>query len=972
MILEDKSIGEIKKRENTYIYNIDACYIYKSMIEDITDNEGNIISEKGNYSTKKMSYDKLFTATIPYSLEMIRLDNLYPKEVYKTNKKQYTKSMINITFNKNYVCWRDRKDKDSGEVLLDKDGKIIREKYLTVNKKKMRKYIYVNGFKLDGEEYVFYKRGASKARTGSCLFVKKGMYETLMNRSRLIHKKDKEDKKGLYFEYGEICDITSLNAYQSLILSGLEDIIEIPKKSILIIDDIYSKSFKTISSVTTEENGELKTETKEVTRENNMTDGQGLLDESIFEQADRSKKGMMLLRSDLFKCCAFNTKIQKFFDKMAREGKIKDGKIKDKYRGWVEYKNIKLITTPSSIKYLKFKNKFDDEKECYMSWFDNIDDTFGIVKSDKPGNYGTWNRTTYQIINSMPFTKDQIKELMKDELEYVRLLRTDLAYFKNHIAIKEDITKELESDIEKLDIDSEEDFVSQGDSYSSSEMMNNILSINSDFQHTNLFKQWRRDQIKAYINELRKGKIRLENSIYCTIVANPYEMLLSSVGLYDGNCLANGYEIYCKSYKDGQELATFRNPHINSGNVMVATNKWHNEYIWFNLSKNITIVNVSDNDFPDRGQGFDYDSDTLLHIPNEIFVDVAKQCQIYKTPLNMVKGDSKKRHNNLNDLAELDDTLSNNFIGKIINKSQIINSYMWNCKHKKLDESLINKLYDTSSMLSSLSQIELDKAKKSFDNISMAKELKRINDMKHEDEYVIEFDIEYLFEEFIDQSTGEVTETPILDKKGNQKVNKKMVVPKFFNFVAQDNTYRNLIYFETPMDYLEEIIDGNRVRNTRGSKSIGELIYKPNKLSGDRSRIEHIDKVYDICNEYNKKTISLRLPSCTLSEKGKSIIYKKAKEDSINSISNINMSAKSIYAILQKCFGENKSEGKWIKIGVNLLMLIYNSKHKIKLLALFKNENNKNEKILIKNKLGEVKIFGESYTLDKRLNQINC
>ena len=968
MKLENKEMDIIKKQENTYIYNIDACYLYRAMTEDIANKDGLIINKKGCYSTKDISYDRLFTATIPYSLEMIRLDEYYPKEIYVKNKKQYTKAIVNVTFDENYNQWRDKVDSETGEIKLNEEGKSIRERYLVKSRKGMRKYLYTNGFTIDGQKYIFYKRGASKARTGSCLFIKEGMYKKMMNRSRLLHNKTKEEiknKKGLFIDEGEQCDITSLNAYQSLVLSGIEDIIHIEPKSILLIDDIDSLPFEVESSVTREVNGKLQTKNEKVTRVNNMTDGQGLLDESVFKIANRSKKGMMLLRSDMFKCCAFNTKLQKFFAYMDSQGKIKDGKIKDKYRGWVDYKDILLVTTPSSIKFLKFKYKFKDDKECYEEWFNNIDNVFGIVKSDKEGNYGTWNRTTYQIINSMPLTKEQIKELMWHELEYVRLLKTDLAYFKNHIAIKETVVEQLEKDIEELDWDNEEDFKSDNGNYSTGEMINNILAINSDFQYTKIFKQFRRDQIKCYINELRKGKIRLEDTIYSTIVANPYEMLLHSIGEYDNTCLAKGTEIYCKFYEDNQKLATFRNPHINSGNVMVATNKWHDEYKWFNFSNNITIVNVSDNDFPDRGQGFDYDSDTLLHIPHKTFVDVAEKCQMYKTPLNLVKGDSKIRHNTLDELAELDDVLSNNFIGKIINKSQIINSYMWNCKSKGMDEELIQKLYDISSMLSSLSQIELDKAKKSFDNISMTKELKNINDMKYKGKTIIDFDIEYLFEEKVDSETGEIIKVPQLNVKGEQKKIKKMIVPKFFEYVAQDNTYRNTIKFNTPMDYLEEILDECRIRSVRGNKTIGDLLVQAKTLDGVRNMSEQHTNIYNIVKKCSRKINFLSLPSCQYCQSKKEIIRANAKKEALDSLRKMKVNPKTLYSIMQKCFGEGRREDDFSKIGMIMLSLLYKSQT-LNILSLFKNVNNKNEYILIKDKNGDIDIFGYKYIKLKR------
>lgn len=58
----------------------------------------------------------------------------------------------------------------------------------------------------------------------------------------------------------------------------------------MLIDDIDSLPFEVESSVTREVNGKLQTKNEKVTRVNNMTDGQGLLDESVFKIANRSKK----------------------------------------------------------------------------------------------------------------------------------------------------------------------------------------------------------------------------------------------------------------------------------------------------------------------------------------------------------------------------------------------------------------------------------------------------------------------------------------------------------------------------------------------------------------------------------------------------------------------------------------------------------------------------------------------------------
>ena len=106
------------KPENTYIMNIEACYIYKDLLDN----------KKITYKNRDLT--KLFSATIPYSLETIRIDEMFPDTFYILNGKQYTRKIINVTFDKHYTKWDEEKNK----------------KIVIATKKKIRKYLYKNGF----------------------------------------------------------------------------------------------------------------------------------------------------------------------------------------------------------------------------------------------------------------------------------------------------------------------------------------------------------------------------------------------------------------------------------------------------------------------------------------------------------------------------------------------------------------------------------------------------------------------------------------------------------------------------------------------------------------------------------------------------------------------------------------------------------------------------------------------------------
>lgn len=102
-------------------------------------------------------------------------------------------------------------------------------------------------------------------------------------------------------------------------------------------------------------------------------------------------KGMLLLRNKFFKSCCFNTNIQKFF----KDNNITEISQLNGQTIATDIKDIKIITTPSSIKYFKF-GKLED-------WFNNIYPYFGVVKYDKDTHYfnGRMVQAHYQLLNTL-------------------------------------------------------------------------------------------------------------------------------------------------------------------------------------------------------------------------------------------------------------------------------------------------------------------------------------------------------------------------------------------------------------------------------------------------------------------------------------------------------------------------------------------------------------------------------------------
>ena len=194
--------------------------------------------------------------------------------------------------------------------------------------------------------------------------------------------------------------MAALESYIALTASSIIDTIEIEPKNILVVDDWVSE-FEDNVAVTFEDGGHLKTEERRVTIKNTIWDGESLMDVSMFG-AKYEDKGMLLLRNRFFKSCCFNANIQEWFKDHGVESV-------DQLRGFTLAENIadiKLITTPSSIKYVKFGS--------IEQWLANLNSTFGIVKYEKPTHFfdGKLVQAHYQLINTLELSEGEVEEFL--------------------------------------------------------------------------------------------------------------------------------------------------------------------------------------------------------------------------------------------------------------------------------------------------------------------------------------------------------------------------------------------------------------------------------------------------------------------------------------------------------------------------------------------------------------------------------
>ena len=699
--------------------------------------------------------------------------------------------------------------------------------------KDLRNILYKDGFYCNGLHYIRFKRTSGSARVGKCLFIDDRLYPDMHT----------SEKCGLDINPGDELDLAAWEAYISLPTSSIIDTIQIEPKNILLIDD-YESVFTEEAAVTeVGDDGWLYTEQKKTEICNSIWDGQSLIDKSLLGVYE--ERGMVLLRNKFFKSCCFNSNLQQWF---------KDNSITkiEQLNGQTLAKNIediKLITTPNSIKYLKFGN--------FMQWINNLPSTFGVVKHDKKTHFfdGELVSTHYQLLNTLQLTFDEVEELLKPSFEYLDLLNTDIDVLKYHIKCKT--------------LDENDDNVMMD----KNEIIYKMLNYDCGFEGTKLFYDFKRELIKSYVKNMKKGHI-LINGTYATLLGNPYEMLLSAIGKFDGaSTLAPG-TVHNTRYEYGKKLLGCRSPHVTMGNILITTNVEHvgiDKYI--NLTDQIICINSICENILQRLSGSDFDSDQLIITDHSLLIKAAlKNYGVFKVPTCNVSASKRKRFYTPEQLADLDIKTSENKIGEIVNMSQILNSMLWSTvNNNKVSAaecySQIKELYLDVCQLDVISSLEIDKAKKEYP-INCARELNKIKEKYY-----------------------------MSDSSGRE------IKPSFMGFIAQTKGYRNpekkcYLHHATTMDFLYRCINKRRSKRNQGSEFIPfSAIFAPLDFCASsvnwRQVKTIIDSVVDVKNFINSVWSRDEYDN-----NEKYLLSNMAKQELVHEIENMKINKSTMYTLI--------------------------------------------------------------------------
>ena len=559
-------------------------------------------------------------------------------------------------------------------------------------------------------------RTSAKAKLGQVIFINSKLYKKAYDwlTIGLGNKMQKNNAK-----------IVEMSAYAPLTTSTIVGTIHIPVEDVLILKD-QDSFFETIADVVraeeyVDDNGAKKKKCV-VSRENarvknTVWDGMGLIEcDSQYLKLPEYINGMALMRNHLFKVCCVKTKIQKFFKDWCSENgyDYETHQVQDMFGNWHYLKDIKMITTDNSIKWKKFIDIMGGTPEkAYEYWCDRIkadDCVWGIVKTDHESKLGEYQQLSYQMVNTLPCSRDEVREIAKDSIDYVELIKSD--------------NNEFEKFLRK-----------NANEINHYEMLADLYAHNREFSGSKWFREEKRKIISNYVHKLRKGKIFV-NGDNLTVFGNPYALLLHAVGedwssdptfQQEKGCI----QCYTPRFSSGEYLAAFRNPHNSPNNVCYMHNVYSREFDrYFELSSNIMAVNCIGTDVQDRCNGEDFDSDFNLVTNHKTMVKAAKYCyENYPTIVNSLKESGKTYGSTKTDYSNMDNKFSGSQmgIGWSSNLAQLAMTYYWTELAKdEPNQEKIKELYDNFVILSVLAQIIIDGCKRVYE-IDGEDEIKRIS-----------------------------------------------------------------------------------------------------------------------------------------------------------------------------------------------------------------------------------------------------
>ncbi|MBU3216664.1 hypothetical protein LL033_17350 [Clostridium estertheticum] len=828
----------------------------------------------------------------------------------------------------------------NGDIANVQDKIIVIKNKYSLSTNMLREKLYRNGFnvKVNGTDtnFVRFLRSSGSARVGKINFVNKDYYNKLINWCMC----------GIQYLNNNELDLPSLESYVSLVTSSIIDTFELKAENILLIDEATSTFEDTIMATelineVKDENeniisGDLSTKVAKKSISNVLFDGEALLCKSIFIEKDYEDKAILQIRNSFYKGLGVNTDIQKFF----KDNNITEiSQLKGETTA-TDISQIKLICTKSSIKYLKYGTFEEWKKVMLPEW--------AICKYEKPqSNFNGMAQSHYQLINTLGMDFNSTKDLLKNTLEYIRLLKNDISVFKLHLGIIKD--GGLDAIVNEEDIEGEmtEEELTQLDSIkTNSDMILSMLKINEEFAKTKICRQFRYEVVSNYIKNVKKGHI-LINGTYATVVNSLYEYLLCSIGKWDGVSSTIGIgQCVTSKFEPLEDVLGVRSPQPTMSNMTVFENQEAGILANYfqTKSENVIFISAIGWNICELESSMDFDADQML-ISNETIL--TSHCKALDETI-IVNGQEIKRflvstdftpktkisrEYNAKDLTDTDVKCAQGKIGECINLVQMLNSVYWTKKFNGACEEDLLRLFTDISTLNILSCVIIDSCKKSSP-VNIDREMKKIREK------------------------GYLGRGSIIRDGKTKNVG---IRPKFFKYLDGGKDYK-FIWFECGMDYLVNIMSDKEINPRKdrdeenGNVTLKSLLLKQKGRKADRQKIQSIIK------KINHMQIGVS-NICKSKDAGKEKFrqIEEIRKISLKEISKIEITTEMVYTIVKRLSDSYSTEEYqgYKKIGRNILKVLY-SIDSVKFLSCLQIKPNISETI-VRADDGEIYVYNVKY-----------
>lgn len=374
----------------------------------------------------------------------------------------------------------------------------------------------------------------------------------------------------------------------------------------------------------------------------------------------------------------------------------------------------RLPEIEAEIKKYNKPIKFEQEKltwKWYREQLKKNQDQFGVCKYEKVSKFGERQQLWYQVLGSLNLNEEQLWQIVEPQVHEINLMKKYPAFLKHSLNTKAADTDNI-----------------------GARMMKELLQVNEDITKTTWYTNYRRSYIGSILDRLYEGKVQLNNSDFCTLVANPYEMLRASTGERIDTSILSDFQCYCSRYADGEELYGFRSPHIAIGENAILTNTDREEWKWFNFTDRILVINLFGKGafLSDIWQGCDTDSD-VAYIGNDPVVLEATKSTVnsgkYLIPINGLSPENDPKNYTDEEMATIDGKLANDFIGKICNLARDLQCFYWHLYNVGTEENkkkYLSQIYDDICILAVASNIAIDSAKRRYKGVNLATEISEI------------------------------------------------------------------------------------------------------------------------------------------------------------------------------------------------------------------------------------------------------